>query len=31
MPQDAGDYVCQVSDSPNADQIHTVEILGKFL
>lgn len=29
MPQDAGDYVCQISDSHNADQIHTVEILGK--
>lgn len=30
MPQDAGDYVCQISDSHNSDQIHTVEILGKF-
>lgn len=29
MPQDAGDYVCQISDIENRDQIHTVEILGK--
>lgn len=29
MPQDAGDYVCQISDLENRDQIHTVEILGK--
>ena len=28
-PQDAGDYVCQISDKVNKDQIHTVEILGK--
>lgn len=28
-PQDAGDYVCQISDKVNRDQIHTVEILGK--
>lgn len=26
-PQDAGDYVCQISDKVNRDQIHTVEIL----
>ena len=29
-PQDAGDYVCQISDKVNKDQVHTVEILGKF-
>jgi Immunoglobulin I-set domain len=29
-PQDAGDYVCQISDKVNRDQTHTVEILGKF-
>lgn len=29
MPQDAGDYVCQISDDNNRDLIHTVEILGK--
>lgn len=29
-PQDAGDYVCQISDKVNRDQVHTVEILGKF-
>lgn len=28
-PQDAGDYVCQISDKVNRDQTHTVEILGK--
>ncbi|EDS42308.1 conserved hypothetical protein [Culex quinquefasciatus] len=27
-PQDAGDYVCQISDKINKDQVHTVEILG---
>ncbi|XP_014256573.2 MAM domain-containing glycosylphosphatidylinositol anchor protein 2-like isoform X2 [Cimex lectularius] len=27
MPQDAGDYVCQIGDGGNRDQIHTVEIL----
>ncbi|XP_063236622.1 lachesin isoform X2 [Bacillus rossius redtenbacheri] len=27
VPQDAGDYVCQISDGDNRDQIHTVEIL----
>ncbi|XP_054285081.1 lachesin-like isoform X1 [Macrosteles quadrilineatus] len=27
MPQDAGDYVCQIGDGDNRDQIHTVEIL----
>ncbi|CRK88608.1 CLUMA_CG002357, isoform A [Clunio marinus] len=26
-PQDAGDYVCQISDKVNRDQTHTVEIL----
>ncbi|XP_037028258.1 protein amalgam [Bradysia coprophila] len=26
-PQDAGDYVCQISDKQNKDQVHTVEIL----
>lgn len=26
-PQDAGDYVCQISDRENRDQVHTVEIL----
>ncbi|XP_066907483.1 lachesin isoform X2 [Halyomorpha halys] len=26
-PQDAGDYVCQIGDGDNKDQIHTVEIL----
>ncbi|XP_055699736.1 protein amalgam isoform X1 [Phlebotomus papatasi] len=26
-PQDAGDYVCQISDKINKDQVHTVEIL----
>lgn len=29
MPQDAGDYVCQIGDIANTDQIHTVEILGE--
>lgn len=29
-PQDAGDYVCQISDKINRDQVHTVEILGEF-
>lgn len=29
MPQDAGDYVCQLSDE-NKDIIHTVEILGNM-
>ena len=29
MPQDAGDYVCQISYDENRDLIHTVEILGK--
>ena len=29
-PQDAGDYVCQISDKVNKDQVHTVEILGKL-
>lgn len=27
----SGDYVCQISDKTNRDQVHTVEILGKFL
>ncbi|KAI5704144.1 hypothetical protein M8J75_002375 [Diaphorina citri] len=31
MPQDAGDYVCQLADQENRDQIHTVEILGKSI
>jgi len=31
MPQDAGDYVCQISEGDNRDQIHTVEILGEYL
>lgn len=30
-PQDAGDYVCQISDKVNKDQVHTVEILGEPL
>lgn len=30
-PQDAGDYVCQISDKVNRDQVHTVEILGECL
>uniref|UniRef100_A0A1B0DH86 Immunoglobulin I-set domain-containing protein n=1 Tax=Phlebotomus papatasi TaxID=29031 RepID=A0A1B0DH86_PHLPP len=30
-PQDAGDYVCQISDKINKDQVHTVEILGLLL
>lgn len=25
----SGDYVCQISDKQNKDQVHTVEILGK--
>lgn len=29
MPQDAGDYVCQIGDGDYGEQIHTVEILGK--
>lgn len=29
-PQDAGDYVCQISDKVNRDQVHTVEILGNL-
>lgn len=29
-PQDGGDYVCQISDKINKDQVHTVEILGEF-
>jgi Immunoglobulin I-set domain len=29
-PQDAGDYVCQITDKVNKDQVHTVEILGKW-
>lgn len=27
--QDAGDYICQLGDQENRDQVHTVEILGK--
>jgi hypothetical protein len=30
-PQDAGDYVCQITDKVNKDQVHTVEILGNVL
>lgn len=30
QPQDAGDYICQISDKVNRDQVHTVEILGKL-
>lgn len=30
-PHDAGDYVCQISDKINKDQVHTVEILGKYI
>ena len=30
MPQDAGDYVCQISAKDNKDLVHTVEILGKY-
>lgn len=30
-PQDAGDYVCQISDKINRDQVHTVEILGEYI
>jgi len=26
--QDAGDYICQLGDQENRDQVHTVEILG---
>lgn len=29
-PQDAGDYICQISDHVNRDLIHTVEILRKY-
>lgn len=29
-PQDAGDYVCQIADKQTKDQVHTVEILGKY-
>jgi hypothetical protein len=25
-----GDYLCQISDKVNKDQVHTVEILGEF-
>lgn len=28
--QDAGDYICQLGDQENRDQVHTVEILGIF-
>lgn len=31
MPQDAGDYVCQISDIENKVQTHTVEVLGKSI
>ena len=26
-----GDYVCQIVDKVNKDQVHTVEILGEFI
>ncbi|KAG8231171.1 hypothetical protein J437_LFUL005000 [Ladona fulva] len=28
VPQDAGDYVCQISSTDPIDQVHTVEILA---
>lgn len=28
--QDAGDYICQLGDQENRDQVHTVEILGIY-
>lgn len=28
--QDAGDYICQIGDQETRDQVHTVEILGKW-
>lgn len=28
--QDAGDYICQIGDQETRDQVHTVEILGRF-
>lgn len=31
MPQDAGDYICEIGDGDNRHQIHTVEILGQLL
>lgn len=27
----SGDYVCQINDKVNKDQVHTVEILGEFI
>uniref|UniRef100_A0A182PI98 Ig-like domain-containing protein n=1 Tax=Anopheles epiroticus TaxID=199890 RepID=A0A182PI98_9DIPT len=29
--QDAGDYICQIGDNESRDQVHTLEILGKYL
>lgn len=29
--QDAGDYICQIGDQETRDQVHTVEILGKWI
>lgn len=26
----SGDYICQIGDQETRDQVHTVEILGKF-
>lgn len=28
--EDAGDYICQIGDQETRDQVHTVEILGRF-
>lgn len=30
MPQDAGDYICQIATLEPREITHTVEILGKF-
>lgn len=29
-PQDAGDYICQISTMPPMEQTHTLEVLGKY-
>ena len=29
-PQDGGDYICQLSTSTPEEQVHTLEILGKY-
>jgi hypothetical protein len=29
--QDAGDYICQIGDQETRDQVHTLEILGKYV